>query len=101
MVIRLRKSCLALTLAAAWGYGETASAVTVQEALGPVPTQKDVDFDRPAPEEIAKCKVSNERVDGKTGLVLRNGNGQILRSFVDTNSDNGIDQWSYFKNGVE
>ena len=101
MVIRLRKSCLALTLAAAWGYSESASAVTVQEALGPVPTQKDVDFDRPAPAEIEKCKVGSEKIDGKTGLVLRNGNGQILRSFVDTNSDNSIDQWSYFKNGVE
>ena len=27
--------------------------------------------------------------------------GKILREFVDTNGDNVVDRWSYFKDGVE
>ena len=32
---------------------------------------------------------------------MRDPNGQILREFVDTNKDNVVDRWSYFKDGIE
>src|SRR6185369_10940497 len=32
---------------------------------------------------------------------VRDGNGQILREFVDTNGDNIVDRWGYFNDGVE
>ena len=102
MVIRLRKSCLAFTLAAAWGYCETASAIpTVPDALAFSPTQKDVEFDRPTAAEAAKCTIKTEKLDGKSGLVVRNANGQIIRSFIDANSDGKVDQWSYYRGGIE
>ena len=41
------------------------------------------------------------KIRGKTGWVLRNPKGQVIRNFVDTDSDNRVDQWSYFKDGVE
>ena len=33
--------------------------------------------------------------------MVKNGAGQMLRIFVDTNADNTVDQWSYYKDGVE
>ena len=33
--------------------------------------------------------------------MIRDENGKILREFVDTNGDNIVDRWSYYKDGVE
>ena len=74
---------------------------TVAQALGIKPLQKDVEYDQPAADEIAKCTINPEKNDGKTGWVVRSPKGQILRNFVDTDSDNRVDQWSYFKDGIE
>ena len=65
------------------------------------PTQKDVDYDRPSPEEAAKCKIYPKRIDGHVGWIIEDPNGVILRKFVDTNGDNVVDQWSYYKDGIE
>ncbi len=48
-----------------------------------------------------KCTIKAEKVDGQTGWVVRDPHGQILREFVDTNGDNVVDRWSYFKDGIE
>ena len=48
-----------------------------------------------------KCTIKAEKIDGQTGWVVRNPHGQILREFVDTNGDNVVDRWSYFKDGIE
>jgi thiol-disulfide isomerase/thioredoxin len=42
-----------------------------------------------------------EKINGHTGWIVRDPNGLVLREFVDTNRDNTVDRWSYFKNGVE
>ncbi len=74
---------------------------TVAEALAFQPVQKDVQFDKPDGAEIAKCTIKAEKIAGKVGWVVRDGAGQMLRNFVDTNADNAVDQWSYYKDGVE
>ncbi len=74
---------------------------TVSQALGIKPLQKDVDCDQPAADEIEKCTMKAEKSAGKTGWVLRNSKGQMIRNFIDTDGDNRVDQWSYFKDGVE
>lgn len=38
---------------------------------------------------------------GKLAGIAGDGSGQILRTFADTNGDNIVDQWSYFKDGIE
>lgn len=78
-----------------------AASPSAEQALRLRPTQKDVDYDRPTAADIAKCTIKAEKVGGKTGWVIRDGAGQMLRNFADTNSDNVVDQWSYFKDGVE
>ncbi|HEY2413383.1 MAG TPA: redoxin family protein [Pirellulaceae bacterium] len=79
----------------------SAAKPTAKEALSLKPVQKDVDYDILGAKEIEKCTVEAETVGGITGWVVRTGDGQILRRFLDTNGDNKVDQWCYFKDGIE
>ena len=42
-----------------------------------------------------------ETQGGASGWIVRNKNGQILRRFMDTNRDQRLDLWCYYKNGIE
>ena len=53
------------------------------------------------PEDAAKCTIKAEKRKGQTGWIIRDADGKILREFVDTNGDNIVDRWSYYKDGVE
>jgi thiol-disulfide isomerase/thioredoxin len=88
-------ACIAAP-AALWAAKPTAS-----DALKLVPVQKDVDFDQPTAAEIERCVVDVETVGGISGWVVKTEAGQILRRFLDTNGDNKVDQWCYFKDGIE
>lgn len=103
MVRIVRKSfgCLAFATLSIVASPVGAQTPSVEQALKITPTQRDADFDRPAAAEIGECTIKAEKIDGKTGWVVRNRSGQILRNFVDTNKDNVVDQWSYYKGGVE
>ncbi len=78
-----------------------AQSPTAADALKLRPVQRDVDFDMPAEKELAKCSIKAEKINGQTGWIVRDQNGIVLREFVDTNKDNVVDRWSYFRNGVE
>ena len=71
------------------------------QALKLMPVQSGVDYDRPSPEDAAKCKISAKKIDGHVGWIVTGPDGAILRKFVDTNDDNYVDQWSYYKDGLE
>jgi thiol-disulfide isomerase/thioredoxin len=92
-----------VALAATAALGATPSA---EQALQLVPIQKDVDFDRPAADQAAKCTVTATKSDGGVGWVVSDPSGLPLRKFVDTSGregkpDNVVDQWSYYKDGLE
>ncbi|MBN1394790.1 MAG: redoxin domain-containing protein [Pirellulales bacterium] len=74
---------------------------TAEQALKLEPIQAGVDYDRPAANEAAKCKMSANKIDGHVGWIVESPDGMLLRRFVDTNNDNVVDQWSYFKDGLE
>jgi thiol-disulfide isomerase/thioredoxin len=75
---------------------------TAKEALDLSPVQKDVEFDRPATDaELAKCTIRSESVAKLRGFVVYDENSQVLRRFLDTDGDNSIDQWCYFRDGIE
>jgi len=78
-----------------------AAAPSVQQALKLAPIQAEVDYDRPGEQDIAKCKLQAQKIDGQVGWIVESPDGAILRRFVDTNGDNVVDQWSYFKGGLE
>jgi peroxiredoxin len=65
------------------------------------PTQKDVEYETPPPEDFKKCRLSVERVGKMSGWVVFGPSGQVLRRFVDTNGDNVVDQWRYYNHGLE
>ncbi len=75
--------------------------VKIENVLAYKPVQADVDYDIPTAEEIPNCKLEVERTDGGSGWVLYNPQGQILRRFMDTNGDRGVDEFRYFKHGLE
>jgi thiol-disulfide isomerase/thioredoxin len=78
----------------------SAKPPTAAEALGLTPVQKDVDYDQPKGADAAKCTIKTE--SGKLrGFVVYDENHQVLRRFLDTNGDNSIDQWCYFRDGIE
>lgn len=74
------------------------SDASAQKILAYKPSQRDVQIDRPEGDEIAKRTVTTN----KSGYILRDGDGgDILANFFDSNGDNAVDQWSYYKDGVE
>ena len=98
-----RQSLAALIAGSAISVSAVAIAAkpTPADALKLQPMQKDVEFDLPSAEEVAKATVDVETMGGISGFVVRTDSGQVLRRFLDTNGDNKIDQWCYFKDGIE
>lgn len=79
-----------------------AAPPTAEQALQLAPIQKDVEYDTPDKAAIAKCKVSSENASGSaSGWTVRSESGELLRRFVDSNADNKVDQWCYYRHGVE
>jgi hypothetical protein len=71
----------------------------LEKSLKLKPTQKDVDIDVPTAEEAARCKIDFH--NGHKGYIVSNQQGITLRLFLDQKNEGRINQWSYFKNGVE
>lgn len=104
MSVRLRLlqlATLSLTAGLAWPASSFAQAPTAAVALKLTPVQRDIDYDVPAEKDIARCTIKAEKTGNQSGWVVRDANGQILREFVDTNKDNTVDRWSYYKDGIE
>jgi thiol-disulfide isomerase/thioredoxin len=78
-----------------------AQGVTPELALSFKPIQSPVEYDIPTAAEIPKCKVEVIKGPGGSGWIVKDPNGLTLRRFMDTNNDNTVDQWSYYRNGIE
>lgn len=74
---------------------------TVAEALQLRPVQKDVEFDTPEASAVKECTLKSEKQNSATIWIVRDGGGQPLRRFSDSNGDGRLDQWCYYKDGVE
>jgi thiol-disulfide isomerase/thioredoxin len=99
----LRSLCRTTLFVASAAIATTVHAAkpTPSDALKLSPVQADVEYDRPAAADSGKCVVDVETVGGITGWVVKTEAGQVLRRFLDTNGDNKVDQWCYFKDGIE
>jgi thiol-disulfide isomerase/thioredoxin len=83
-----------------------AGAATVAQVLAFTPRQVGVDYSTPKPADEAACKVEAFKgpkgaPPGASGWLLRDPQGLPLRRFYDSNGDNKVDVWSYYKDGVE
>lgn len=68
------------------------------------PAIKGVDYDVPADAAAIKaCKLEYVYDAGKNrvGYALRDGQGKLLRKFLNTDKINKLDQWSYYQDGFE
>jgi hypothetical protein len=67
------------------------------------PKHDDVIVSTPAPDEVSGCTVASIQgsTPGSSGWVLFDSKKQPLRRFFDSNGDDKVDVWSYFKDGVE
>jgi len=93
---------VAVLALAALSFGSRSHAApTVEDALKLAPVQKDIEFDSPTAEEAKACKISPEKINGATAWMVRGADGAVLRQFSDSNSDNTVDTWSYFRGGLE
>jgi hypothetical protein len=92
----LLAGCLLLAGAAPAG-----AAPTVAQMLSIKPKQEGVAYATPTAEEQAGCKVELDKADRGSGWLLKDKDGRLLRRFFDSNGDNQIDVWSYYKDGVE
>jgi thiol-disulfide isomerase/thioredoxin len=97
---------------AIWWLSALIPHAAVAQSAAPVPsdllkfrpTLAGVDYDVPPdPAAIAACKVENVLNSQKraVGWALRDGQGKLLRRFVDTDGNNKMDQWSYYQDGFE
>ncbi len=76
-------------------------APTAEQALKLRPIQKGVDYDKPEGEKADKCTVIARKIGGRIGWIVADPDGTILRKFLDTNGDNFVDLWSYYRDGIE
>ena len=74
----------------------------LEQALSIRPKQSDVEFDIPSAAEQANCLLEKSSAEnGGSGWIIKDGNRRVLRKFLDLDGDSKLDQWSYYKNGIE
>ena len=71
----------------------------LKKALEIMPKQRDVDFDQPAGKELANYRLEETR--DPMGYLVTDNSGRIVRRYIDNGGDTQLDEWSYFKNGIE
>ncbi len=81
--------------------GRSPNAPSPEQALRLTPIQPDVDYSRPSAQDVPRCMVRVIRAEGVVGWLVEDPAGLPLRRFLDTNGDNKVDQWCYFKDGLE
>src|SRR5262249_54394429 len=65
------------------------------------PQHGDVEYDIPEPKTYKQCAVKLVTEGKSSGWVVTGPAGQVLRRFMDTNGDGDVDQYSYFRAGLE
>ena len=78
-----------------------ANSPAADRAVRLPPAQSDVVIDMPEGEALAKCTIEVEKTPTTNGWVVRDGQGTVLRRFIDTNGNNQVDQWCYYRFGIE
>jgi len=97
---KLLAGFLLLTGSVTQAFSQTPSPDTMLDAKL-APKMDDVQISMP--DDIKTCKVELVKgaTAGSSGWLLKDAKGQTLRRFFDTNGDNKVDLWSYYKDGVE
>ena len=73
----------------------------LRKAMSLHPVQKSVDYEIPDRTILAQCKIETYTMNNQAGWIVRHPAGYLLRRFLDTNADKIVDQWSYYRDGLE
>ncbi len=98
--LSLLASCVAAFLVPSFGglvYGQ----VTAAAILGGYRPTQPVDIETPDKAEWAKCKIETVKVGKGSGYVVTGPQGQTLRRFIDIDGNETVDQYRYYKDGLE
>lgn len=82
----------------AWAQGAIPPAAEILERYRPMQA---VDIETPDKADWAKCKNDVARIGKGSGFVVTGPQGQILRRFVDLDGNQSVDQYRYYKDGIE
>ena len=80
------------------------SKTTPEDLLKFKPSLTGVEFENVTdPAAISACKVEavTDAKKQQIGFALRDGQGKLLRRFLDTDGNRSLDQWSYYQDGFE
>ena len=88
------------TLCLTTGFAAERDPLAVK-GLGYSPRQSNVAYDKVAETDVDFCTSKYETRNGFEGLVIYSPDGQPLRRFADRNGDKQVDQWCYYKDGIE
>ena len=74
----------------------------IASALKLTPKQGGVDYDQPKTDEYKDCRIERAAdTYDVPGWIVYDNTGRIVRVLLDRNRDRDLDQWSYYKNGIE
>lgn len=93
-----------ITVASAIAVAEGAKDPAVAKMLQFQPIMKGVEYDVPAdPAAIDACKTETVFNAQKKaiGVALRDGQGRLLRRFLDASGTGKMNQWGYYQDGFE
>ena len=86
----------------AWGAaGSAPAAPTAAQILSFSPHQPGIDCTTPAADQVKNCKVGLIKGRKGSGWLMTDATGNSVRRFYDSNDDNKIDVWCYYKDGIE
>ncbi len=95
-------TCLLATFVVCLTDPTFAQDSSLKAALKIEPKQKDVDYDQPSAADMKNCRIEKAiDVINLPGWLVIDSSDRLIRKFVDNNRDKKLDQWSYFKDGVE
>ena len=77
------------------------TAAQILKDYTPKQPKQTVDIDTPPEAEWAKCKIETVKIGKGTGYVVTSPQGQTLRRFIDIDGNQTVDQYRYYKDGLE
>lgn len=81
--------------------GQVQAQTTAAAILGRYRPTQVVDVETPDKAEWDQCKIEVVKIGKGTGYVVTGPQGQTLRRFVDVDGNQTVDQYRYFKDGLE
>ena len=93
---------VAMTFASNLQGQENPNLDKIKAAFKLQPKQEGIDYDTPEVADMAKCRIARSiETFGVPGWILYDNTGRLVRILLDRDKNGDLDQWTYYKNGIE